>query len=187
MKVDAKGNICEDPDRCVHGVPAMVKVPTHIEVKIVQTDYWKIEEIGTSPKKLVHLPSATLRSVDISEVCVNKLVMIDPKRPASGSGSFAIEYDGDGKGVIKTINYKAVDETIKNSAALAAAALKAFGVKTGTETGSTPDMLANVKRTIAIKRFPVGRCSQGEIESFVAQYINLCAPEDCTTSTSYAK
>jgi len=184
MKVDAKGNMCEDPDRCVHGVAAMVQVPTHIEVKILQTDYWKIEEIGTSPKKLVHIPSATSRSADIREVSVNKMVMIDPKRPASGLGSFAIVYDREGMGVIRSINYKALDETILNSAALAAAALTAFGVKT--DTGSENN-LTKVERTIAIQRFPVNRCSQSDIESFVAQYINLCAPKDCQSSTSYAK
>jgi len=87
-------------------------------------------------------------------------------------------------GVIRSINYKALDETILNSAALAAAALTAFGVKT--DTGSENN-LTKVERTIAIQRFPVNRCSQSDIESFVAQYINLCAPKDCQSSTSYAK
>jgi len=199
----------------MHGVPAMIKVPTHIEVKIIQTDYWldgsakqepesvdsqqeqnsedEPEHRGKSSadRELRHLPANTLRNVEIREICTGKMVMIDPKRPASGQGEFAIKYDDQGDGTIQTLNYKAVDETLKNSAALASALLKAF--PTG---GSPPGNLSNrnddpatlikATRTIAIQRFPVGNCSQSEIESFVAKYINACAPADCTNPTMYA-
>ena len=71
-----------------------------------------------------------------------------------------------------------------------AAALKAFAVPTDankTGAGGQNSKLVTVDRKIAIQRFPINQCSQGDIESFVAQYVNHCAPEDCQTSTSYAK
>jgi hypothetical protein len=207
--VSPEGDIYADPHRCVHGVPAMIKVPTHIEVKIIQTDYWKVDARTESSVKhtqqepeedsdeadslvirtLIHRPASTLRNVEVKEICTDKMVMIDPKRPASGQGEFAIKYDDDGNGTILSLNYKAVDETLKNSAALASALVKAFPtsegktnlIGQGTQGGSFKST-----RTIAIQRFPIGNCSQSEIESFVTKYINACGPVDCTNPTMYA-
>lgn len=208
--VSPEGDIYADPHRCVHGVPAMIKVPTHIEVKIIQTDYWKVDERTESPVKqtqqeqeedpdeadslvirtLVHRPASTLRNVEVKEICTDKMVMIDPKRPASGQGEFAIKYDDNGNGTIMSLNYKAVDETLKNSAALASALVKAFPTsvdqKNFDDQGGNNTSLVKAKRTIAIQRFPIGNCSQSEIEAFVTKYINACGPVDCTNPTMYA-
>lgn len=190
MSVDSSGKLTENPDRCVHGVPAVVQVPTHIEVRIKQTDYFRIES-AEGTKKLVPLPAATSRSVEVEEIKVNKLMMVDPKRPLSGTGDFSIDYSDDGKGVIDKLNYKAVDETLKNSAALATAAIKAFatsttnGQKTG--VGGANSKVVKVERVIALQRFPINQGSQAEIDAFVGEYVNYCGPEDCTTPTTYAK
>lgn len=186
VTVSPNGTLIENPDRCIHGVPAVVKVPTHLEVAIVQTDFLKVEG-DPSQKRLVPLPAATLRTVSIQEIQTDKVIMLDPKRPASGQGMFMVEYSEDGKGNVTKINYKAVDETLKNSAALATAALKAFGVKpTASRDPNDPVNVVRVEHTIAIQRFPINQCQQGDIEAFVAQYITLCAPSDCQSPTGYA-
>lgn len=190
MSVDSSGKLTENPDHCVHGVPAVVQVPTHIEVRIEQTDYFTIENTeGT--KTLVPLPAATSRNVKFEEIKVNKLIMVDPKRPASGTGDFSIVYSDDGKGLINKINYKAVDETLKNSAALANATIKAFATSASngqkTSVGGDNSKVVKVERVIALQRYPINQCSQAEIDTFVGEYINYCGPEDCTTPTAYAQ
>jgi hypothetical protein len=190
MTVDSSGKLTENPDRCVHGVPAVVQVPTHIEVRINQTEYFRIESVEGA-KQLVSLPAATSRNIEVEEIKVNKLIMVDPKRPLSGTGEFSIDYSDDGKGVIDKLNYKAVDETLKNSAALATAAIKAFATSTTTNQktglGGANSKLVKVERVIALQRFPINQCSQAEIDAFIGEYINYCVPEDCTTPTTYAK
>ena len=155
MSVDSNGCLIEDPKRCVQGVPAMISVPSQIEVKIIQTDYWKSSDDG---KSLTPVPTSRSRDVEIKEISVKKMVMIDPKRPASGSGEFKIKYAEDGTGTIEALNYKAVDETLKNSAALVAAAMKVVN-PTGRKAAaiSEASSMIEVKRDIAVKRFPIDR------------------------------
>jgi len=188
--VDTNGNFVGSPNHSVQGVPAVVKVPTHMEVEITQTDYWKMVTAEDSRRQLAHLPEATSRSVVTREVTTNKLIMIDPKRPLSGEGQFAIQYGGNGEGAIQSVNYKAVDETLKNSAALAAAALRAFGTSTTraheTGIGSKNNKLVKVERVIAVQRFPIDACQPSEVEAYVNQYINDCTPFDCHSPTRYA-
>lgn len=189
VDVDSQGHFVENPQCCVPGVPSLVKVATQLEVSISQTDFWKVEKSKEPPfKKLVHLPSATVRNVDVQQVMSDKVVMVDPKRPLSGEGQFSIAYKKDGSGQIQAVNYKAVDETIKDSAALVTAALKVFGAKPtdAKSVGGSNSNVLKVKRVIALERFPVGQCTQADIERFVGQYINSCTPLDCSTPTGYA-
>lgn len=184
VDVDSQGNLTPCPDRCVKGVPAVVKVKTHVEVSITQTDYY---QKAADNKSLTWVPEATLRTYDVRDIMMDKMVMIDPKRPASGEGEFKIAYSTDGSGQMTSVNYKAVDTTLKDSAALATAALKAFGVKPQSNvTDATNSTLVEVKRVIAVERFPADQCSQAEIERFIGQHINNCAPKDCSTQTLYA-
>lgn len=98
-------------------------------------------------------------------------MMLDPKRPLSGTGQFAIAYSQDGYGTIQTASYKAVDETIKNAAQLAAAVAGAItptfapgGSNTITQVVETPD------RIVAIQVFPIEACINGELEAFVRDW-----------------
>lgn len=189
VDVDSKGTFIENPCGCVHGVPSVVKVATHIEVSISQTDFWRIEQTAESPhKKLVHMPGAVVRTVGVEQVMTDKVVMVDPKRPLSGEGEFSIDFKKDGSGQIQAVNYKAIDETIKDSAALVTAALKVFRATAtdASSVGGTKSDVLKVTRVIALERFPVGQCTQAEIERFVGQYINSCTPLDCSMPTGYA-
>jgi hypothetical protein len=189
LSVDPNGNFVETPNRCVHGVPAVVKVPTHLEVAITQTDYWKIEQVSEQQKRLVHLPEATSRKVEAREITTNKLIMIDPKRPLSGEGQFSIEYSDNGEGVLQAVNYKAVDETLRNSAALAAAALRAFGTSASqvqeTGIGGKDSKLVKVQRVIAVQRFPIEACRQPDIESTLAEFVHSNSPDQLQPSIPY--
>ncbi len=98
--------------------------------------------------------------------------MLDPKRPLSGTGQFAIAYSPDGYGTIKTASYKAVDETIKNVAQLATAVAAASTAKAklqflqdqAIQVVETPD------RIVAIQVFPIEACVNGELEAFVREW-----------------
>ena len=186
VNVDSQGNLAPCPERCVKGVPAIVKVKTHVEVSITQKDYYrKMPSSGGASQYLEHLPHATIRTLDVTDVMTDKMVMIDPKRPVSGQGEFRVAYKDDGSGHLAALNYKAVDTTLKDSASLVSAALKVFGVKPhGFDSNSSK--VVEVSRVIAVERFPADQCSHAEIERFVEQYINLCAPQDCQTPTIYA-
>lgn len=184
VEVDSQGNLIPCPDRCVRGVPAVVRVHTHYQVTITQTDFWEVK--GTNPpRELKHLPSATLREAAITSQMADKIVMIDPKRPLSGTGEFALRFDGNGNGKLMKLNYKAVDTTLKDSAALVTAALKVGGISPQGASGINSNVV-KVTRPIAIERFPVDECCRGEIEAFIGRYINNCSPVDCQSPTDYA-
>lgn len=167
----------------------MVEVPTHVDIKIIQTDYWKIKSDGNNPKKLVHLPEATSRSADIKDVFTEKMFLMDPKRPAEGTGQFEFGFNTDeagGKqnGTLKSVKYKAIDNTLTTAAGLLSATVGLTGKKTS--IGADNKKLVSNTRTIAYKRFPVGSEYEGEIETFIATYINGCAPGTCYESPKYA-
>ena len=91
LKTNSAGEWVESPDMPRRGIPTMVQVPTHVDVKIIQTDVWKVEDKDGADKKLKPLPKAASRKVTINEITTGQMVMIDPKRPLSGSGEFGLD------------------------------------------------------------------------------------------------
>ncbi len=185
------GQLYKSPEHHLKGVPVMFKVPTHVEVKIMQTDVWKIEAEDSGPKKLVHVPAATSRKAATQTIQTEQMLLVDPKRPASGTGEFGFAYDPDGYGVLQSANYKAVDSTLKDSASLVTTALSTFGAlsSVGDKTGvaSNNGNLVTAERTIAYRRFPINQSTDAEIEQFVGQYINICSTDECMKSPTYAQ
>jgi hypothetical protein len=191
LRQDECGQLFKCPEHHRKGVPVMVKVPTHVEVKIMQTDVWKIELSDVGPKRLTHLPAATSRTARTQTIQTEQMFLVDPKRPASGTGEFGFAYDPDGYGVLQSANYKAVDSTLKDSASLVTNALSTFGalssVANKSGVGSDNEDLVTAERVIAYRRFPINQTTEWEIEQFIGQYINLCHTGECSNSPAYAQ
>jgi hypothetical protein len=171
MKVDPCGQLIETTGRREHGIPFVVKTPTHVRVEIHQTDFYAYQTTDGGPSEYRNSHTHS-RSVKIEKIESSQIMMLDPKRPLSGTGQFAIAYSKDGYGTIKTASYKAVDETIKNVTQLAAAVAKAsiaFNPKTvmqnqAIQVVETPD------RIVASQVFPIEACVNGELEAFVREW-----------------
>ena len=93
------GHITKNSRHFKKGLPVMLEVPTHVDIKIVQTDFWKIESKGNDPKKLVHMPEATGRRVDKSDVFTEQMFLVDPVRPAEGIGQFNFTFGNGADGL----------------------------------------------------------------------------------------
>lgn len=195
LKQNECGQIVKEPTHFKRGLPVMLEVPTHVDVRIVQTDYWEVDDNGNDPKKLVHLSEATSRSVDIEQIFTEQMFLLDPKRPAEGTGQFKFGFNkldatGKGKdnGTLNSVQYRAEDKTLTATADLLTTTLNTFstpGLKRTSINSETSNMITNT-RTIALKRFPVGKEHEEEISAFIEQYINGCVDSSCFGSTSYA-
>ena len=192
LKNDGRGNLCKESNICRQGLPVMVKVPTHVDVEIIQTDVWKVEKNGTNPRKLVHIPDATSRSHKVTPIATEKMFVIDPKRPASGTGAFGFGFDSTenpGKGILTSAAYKSEDTTLKDSANLLLNAVGVAGKLTSTNIDQENDKLVSAERTIAYRRFPVDQDLSANIQAFLNEYITNCTEADptCSKSPSYAR
>ena len=65
----------------------MLEVPTHVDVRIIQTDFWKIDG-----DELKLIPEATSRNTQIDPVFTEQMFLMDPKRPAEGTGQFNFKF-----------------------------------------------------------------------------------------------
>ncbi len=189
MHVDSAGNVTESNHCPAHGVPAMIQVPTHNEVTIKQTDFFIVKKEGNDKPKLVPIPGAPKRTADVKQILMSQMVMIDPKRPASGVGEFSVAYHGsldEGKGYISSFTYHAEDETIKNTASLISTVVPLL--KTGSNKADEDDQgnIVSSERVIALRRFPIN-CSKDEIDGFLVSYINGCNDGTCRSSPAYAQ
>jgi hypothetical protein len=110
--------------------------------------------------------------VKIEKIESSQIMMLDPKRPLSGTGQFAIAYSEFGYGTIQTASYKAVDETIKSVAKLAAAVAEATVAKEqqGLRLDGAIQVVETPERTVAIQVFPIEACVNGELEAFVREW-----------------
>ena len=195
LERDQFGDLSPKPGLCRKGVPVMVKVPTHVKVEIHQTDVWRIVQRGNDPRRLVRIPEATSRAVTVEELQIEQMVLLDPKRPASGTGEFAFGFAADndvGKGILSSVGYKSVDTTLKDSAALLTKIISTFSTPVGAaqkaSTGiatDSPDLIS-AKRIIAYRHFPLNGDTETNVANFVNQYINNCSPGDCKTGPAYA-
>lgn len=167
MKVDPCGNLVESTGRCEHGVPIVVKTPTHIVVSIKQTDYYKKQG-----DVIERLPEATVREAVFDKIESSRLVMLDPKRPVSGTGKFSIKYDKFGNGTLTEAKYTAVDETIKNVGELVRAIVPKPKIGSFVPSDNSIQVFPSNERIVAEHTFPIEACSNGEIEAFVNQWIN---------------
>ena len=171
--------------RPVKGVPVMLRVPTHLDVKVVQVDYWRPNrETGDLERLENQLPS---RYVDTEIQETEKMFFVDPKRVASGSGIYGFKFnsaDGDanaGKGYLSGVSYKADDTTLAESAALFGNITRIIAQATGAAEdnqaiGNDLGLIAT-KSTIAFCKFDINSpYIEDDVRDFCNHYLNDCNP-----------
>ena len=180
------GNLQKNPGRPIKGVPVMLRVPTHLDVKIVQIDYWKTTDAGLEQIG-VEMP---VRHIDTRIMETEKMFFVDPKRVASGTGIYGFTFDSaatdsqnSGKGYLSGVSYEAVDTTLEKSAELATNIARLFagqattaGQELAKETG-----VITTERTIAFHKFNINSPNiENEVRKFCNDYLNDCHVSCCT-------
>ncbi|QDT96703.1 hypothetical protein [Gimesia aquarii] len=148
--------VIANPDKHLKGVPVSLKVPTHLELKIEEKTFWRVE--GTEMMPVTSCRPTRTVSHDVKYI--EKVFLVDPVRPAAGptgegvtSNSFGFSFKSDdlsddqlekgetksyeysGKGQLSGLHYHIEDRTIERSAELLASSLKFL--KAFPQTGAT--------------------------------------------------
>lgn len=176
-----------DNCKAFEGIPVMLKVPSHIEVKIMESLY-AVHDPDSHELKTIPLVRPDL-DVTAELKYTEKMFLVDPQRVASGTGEYGFGFAGDGgvkipnsngdaktgHGYLHSANYKANDETIKNASQLLSTVLS-INKKSATEV---PNALV-VTRLVAFERFDLGSKSvNAEVMAFLDEHLNNC--HHCST------
>lgn len=165
------------------GIPVTLKIPTHLDVSIVETLIF-VDEPTTG--KLTNLPM-TKRHLDVvPEIQVSdKVFTVDLKRPAAGTLDYEIEFqDGkDNPQYFNQVSYHVVDQTLKditgviaNLKPLTPLNARPTGRASGTRvTADNGPALEPMIRTVAWKRFDLNSVTfEDEVLAFVNLHLNDC-------------
>ena len=153
---DFVGNSNGDPKECgmtrpFKGVPITMKVPTHVDVRIIETYYLYNSDSGLTQLRTRHRNLG----VETAFVMTEKVFTVDFKRPLSGTIDYAATFGPDQ--YFDTIKTKVVDTTITDVTALVAAAIPLFTTPVAALSGSTiaSDVIVDT-RAVAFRRFDMG-------------------------------
>ena len=173
-------------DECspLKGVPVMLKVPSHLEVEIIETTYYDYCKDGQL-QPVYEVNPARRASVQLRYI--EKMILVDPVRPFSGQGGYGFGFTGpptatglppdanQGNGYLGQFSYTATDTTIKDTATLLATVAPLVGITKAAATPSTAplsDSLIKLERTIALRRFDLAMPNlQGELQCFLDTHI----------------
>ena len=195
------GCLTAKPDtECLKGVPVMVKVPTHLEVRVYQRDHWY--QTKDSDRLVPVKEESPVRFVETRVAKTEQMFVVDPKRPAEGTGIYGFtfasglkESSGEGHGYLRGVEYKSEDQTLEASANLAlslASILRPNPGTVGQESSTTTRKGADgsdvtvftTKRLVAFRRFPLNSPSvDHEVEAFLDLHLNHC--QSCAAPPSY--
>lgn len=181
--------LCKERDCPLNGVPVMVKVPTHLEVKVNETLHFYKHQ-GKARLDLINQNSYAIREVEPSLRFTEKMFVVDPKRPLSGTATYGFTFAGaadadsekNGHGYLKGVKYKVDDETITNVIDLIAniTPLLASPVANGVNESDKPASITNVyttKRTIAYAIFDLAAPDlEHQVNAFLEMHVNGCSP-----------
>ena len=167
-----------DHARPFKGIPVTLKIPTHLDLAIVETLLFSDDPTSG---KLTHLPLSK-RHLDVqpSLQLSDKVFTVDLKRPAAGSLDYEIEFQNekDSPQYFQQISYHVVDQTLKDISAVIAN-LKPIqptpAFPTANQKSSDEPSLAPLVRTIAWKRFDIHAPDfEDQVLAFVNQHLNDC-------------
>lgn len=200
------GHLSANPDMPLPGVPVMLKVPTHIDVEIVQVDYWVPHPV-TGELELMKENNAEFpnRHIQTELVKTEQMFLVDPKRPGSGTGIYGFGFKNDdsanaGKGYLDSVTYKSIDKTFESSAALYSQIVKVLGVPTAGDANGDGQVdateqdqktlgesgIVSTQRTIAFRRFKLNTPHvDQDVQLFVDEYMNACHGSCFVGSPSY--
>lgn len=174
------------------GVPVKLKVPSHVEVAIVET-YFIIPPRGNEdnkkpPKIQTLTPNGRNRilSVEKSLEYTDKVFTVDFPRPFAGTLSLG-DQDSDKAGLefdaeqyFKSIRGKVEDETIDTITKVLGS--DAFAATTGETTRALNVKVENgnyqrLKRVVAFQRFDISEQGwEDQMQAFIDQHLGQCNP-----------
>jgi hypothetical protein len=206
--VDRTENDClvVNPECPMHGIPVSLRVPTHLELSVIETTYW--EKRGNPGKKPSLVPLSTCRPTrSVMHVIkeTEKIFLVDPVRPAAGMSKYGFTFqsnsgdaskaaDAAGKGYLQNVQYKIEDKTIEKSAELFSNAVGLItALRTAANSGDpNTSNLISTERVIAYARYDVNSPSfEADVAAFLDCHINhasndcspcpqVCEPERCS-------
>ncbi|MCA9136777.1 MAG: hypothetical protein KDB00_08460, partial [Planctomycetales bacterium] len=174
-----------NPEHPMKGIPVSLRVPTHLELSVVETTYWEKQDVPGGKPTLVPLHTCRPTRTVTHNVCyTEKIFLVDPVRPGAGIQNYGFTFtsnkDGNkqdaGKGYLDKVSYKIDDQTIKESANLLANSLSlisAFQVSAVNDPNlNTGDLIAT-DRTIAYTRLDINSpCFENGVENFLDTNVN---------------
>lgn len=180
-----------NPTAPLKGIPVTVRVPTHLELSIIETTYWEKKNFTGEKPTLVRLTSGRpTRTVLHNIQETEKVFLVDPMRPGAGTQSYGFNFrsttsssgvanvDAQGKGYLSGLTYKVDDRTITESANLLANSLGMIqALQTSVANPSqNPSNLIATDRAIAFARFDINSPNyECDVADFLEQYLN-CSP-----------
>lgn len=167
------------------GIPVTLKIPTHVDVKIVE-EYFIVQANSQTAIPKLNRP---LRRVELETVYTPKVMTVDFVRPAAGTISLSSDNDGNGivlddAGYFESIQGKIDDKTVEEltkaipnfkkllgpSNPRSAASVAAKGKPTETGAWHSYDSI------IAYRRFDINEpCWEQSVDDFVNEYLSECA------------
>jgi hypothetical protein len=181
------------------GIPVTLKVPTHLDLSIVETLLVVEKEVTVPDKpnqKILEVKQleSGIRNINIFPHVVHsdKVFTVDPKRPAAGNLDYTLQFDKDSQ-YFKSIAYHNVDETINDINAVIATLKPSNSEKKASPTtapkeekikeeNKTKDV-KEITRTLAWKRFDLqARDLEEQIAVFVSEHLSDC--QSCPPSSS---
>ncbi len=199
-----------NPDCPMKGIPVSLRIPSHLELCVVETTYWeKIDSPGERPDLVPLHTCRPTRGVSHNVCYTEKIFLVDPVRPGAGIANYEFEFQssGDnaksedkGKGYLKNVAYKIDDKTITESASLLANSLSlinALQTSANRPNQNTAKLIAT-DRTIAFGRFDINSPSyEMEVATFLDCHVNcaensvlcpkICDQELCNEKTGKKK
>ncbi len=191
-----------NPECPMRGIPVSLRVPTHLELCVIETTYWEKQLAPGNKPTLVPLSTCRpTRNVTHAIKETEKIFLVDPVRPAAGMSSYGFTFQSSnanaqqaseaaGKGYLQSVQYKIEDQTIEQSAELFS---NAVGLITALQTAANQAVantsnLLTTERVVAYARYDVNSPTfEADVAAFLDCNINnasqncgLC-PQVCAT------
>ena len=132
----------DDDSYCVqcpaNGVPITVKVPTHLEVKIYEQLFFKID--GNTIKLQNKEDCKRNLKVATTPIKTDKVIFVDPKRPGAGTSFYNMEFNTDAQMITQYESF-VYDRTLDDSSNLVAQLVPGVEPQTPGEDPDVPGSL----------------------------------------------
>jgi hypothetical protein len=164
---------CGWDTRKLRGVPVTVKIPTHLELRVMERRYVNAD----GGPLVVGNDCLTARRVEVSVREKDEMFTVDAVRPAAGKIDYSAEFRGQ---FFKSFNSKVEDKTIESITNAITNITGELGkLPKGRSTSTTLEEkgVAFVDSLVAARVFEVSAPDRDEqIREFLETYINGCAP-----------
>ena len=186
--------IVVNPEKPLKGVPVSLRIPTHLELSVIETTYWQVANDNSLALSRLDTCRAT-RTVTHDTRYTEKIFLVDPVRPGSGTASYGFTFMSGraspnaadrGKGYLSSVQYTVDDTTIKDSAALLATSINfvnALAASANNPKLQTSNLLAT-DRVVAYGRFDINSCTfECDVASFLECHLNALTCEQACRAT----